>query len=269
MDRTRRHLLLSAAALGPAILFAGRLSAAPKEISITGLEAINQAGRQRMLSQRMAKCYAQCMLGVRNDQAQSLLTASANRFEDQLANLRRFTAAKERAEIAPTYDKLATLWGSYRAAVTAPPSASGLATIARLNEQVLATAHEGTVQLEKSQASSLGKLVNLAGRQRMLSQRMAKFYFFERNGLSSAETTAGLKKARADFVTAFAELKAAPENTAEIRTWLSLADMQWAFFDEAIKQPGASREQDQHVAVTSENILDAMDKLTALYTQLG
>lgn len=120
-----------------------------------------------------------------------------------------------------------------------------------------------------AQITDLNSAINKAGRQRMLSQRMAKFYFFERNALVSAETGNGLKKARADFVAALAELKAAPENTAEIRTWLSLADMQWAFFDEAIKQSGASREHDQHVAVTSENILDAMDKLTTLYAALG
>ncbi len=64
-------------------------------------------------------------------------------------------------------------------------------------------------------------------------------------------------------------MKAAPQNSAEVRNWLALADTKWQFFDEAIPQAGNSREHDQNVATTSENILDAMDKLTALYTQLG
>ena len=103
----------------------------------------------------------------------------------------------------------------------------------------------------------------------MLSQRMAKFYFFGRAGLNAPETVAALKKSRADFVAAFAQLKAAPQNSTEVRNWLALADTQWQVFDEAISQTGDSREHDQNVATTSENILDAMDKLTALYTQLG
>ncbi len=269
MDRTRRHLIIAAASLAPAALLSNAMAATPKDGGLSMLEAINQAGRQRMLSQRMAKCYAQQLLGVKVDQAQQLLAASAVRFDEQLANLRRFTAAKDRAEAAATYDKLATLWASYRAAVTAAPTAAGLASVAKLNEQVLATAHEGTLQLEKLQATPIGTLVNLSGRQRMLSQRMAKFYFFGRAGLNAPETVAALKKSRADFVAAFAQLKAAPQNSTEVRNWLALADTQWQFFDEAISQTGDSREHDQNVATTSENILDAMDKLTALYTQLG
>ena len=42
--------------------------------------------------------------------------------------------------------------------------------------RVLALAHQGTVQYEAASGKPVGKLVNVAGRQRMLSQRMAKFY---------------------------------------------------------------------------------------------
>ena len=111
MDRTRRHLIIAAASLAPAALLSNAMAAPQKDSGLSMLEAINQAGRQRMLSQRMAKCYAQQLLGVKVDQAQQLLAASATRFDEQLANLRRFTAAKDRAEAAATYEKLAALWG--------------------------------------------------------------------------------------------------------------------------------------------------------------
>ena len=48
--------------------------------------------------------------------------------------------------------------------------------VLEISDQVLALAHQGTQMLEKQSTTSAGRLVNISGRQRMLSQRMAKFY---------------------------------------------------------------------------------------------
>lgn len=262
----RRHILLALASLP---LTGVARAAGPKPGEIGMLEAINQAGRQRMLSQRMAKLYAQQVRGVRASDAQALMSSSISLFDSQLDTLRRVATSRNAGDIVQTYDKLSAGWRDYRQVVSAPANPDGLLAIASLNEQVLATAHQGTLQLERLNGSSLGKLVNLAGRQRMLSQRMSKFYFFIANGMDNAEVRKGLEASRSEFIAAMQTLKRAPESADRVQSWITLAESQWVFFDEAIRSGRSKRSEldylDNNVAVSSENILQVMDKLTELY----
>ena len=262
----RRHLLF---ALGSLPFAASVLAAPAKPAEISLLEAINQAGRQRMLSQRMAKLYAQQIRGIREADARSLMANSINLFETQLSTLRGIASNKNAPEIVQTYELLGARWMDYKRVVGSPVNTEGLKIVAALNEQVLATAHEGTLQLEKLNGSSLGKLVNLAGRQRMLSQRMSKFYFFMADGMDTPEIRKNLDAARKEFVVAMQTLKTAPENTPDSSSWIALAETQWMFFDDALRGGGGKTSQreylDNNVAVSSENILQVMDKLTGLY----
>ena len=137
--------------------------------------AINKAGRQRMLSQRIAKAYAQLVLGVYAERSRVILNNSVELFERQLAEL---TAFSPTAEIRKLYEQLATLWVPYRTAALAVAGMEGLKKIAAFNEDVLKAAHAATLALEKYSGTVAGHLVNIAGRERMLSQRCAKFYLF-------------------------------------------------------------------------------------------
>jgi hypothetical protein len=58
------------------------------------------------------------------------------------------------------------------------------------------------LQLEQVSGKPVGKLVNIAGRQRMLSQRVAKFYLAQTWEATVPNAQAELDKARAEFVAA-------------------------------------------------------------------
>ncbi|MDP1619930.1 MAG: type IV pili methyl-accepting chemotaxis transducer N-terminal domain-containing protein, partial [bacterium] len=250
MNLNRRQLLRTALSLPMLAVLPLRARAEMLDIAA----AINKAGRQRMLSQRIAKVYAQLVLGVYPERARPILDKSVTLFDSQMVELKAFAPT---LAIRAQYDQLGVLWTPYRNATKGMPSLAGLKQIAELNEGVLKTAHAATVALEKHAGTVTAHLVNISGRERMLSQRSAKFYLFRAAGLDNATIDQGLATARHEFETNLAELKAAPQDTPEIKSQLLLADSQWAFFAHALNQysPGAPNPVYlQYVAASSEYV---------------
>jgi hypothetical protein len=264
MDRRR---FLSAA------LAAGSMFCAPAAWAQIGHinDASTNACRQRMLSQRLAKAYLQIGQDIDADRSKKILVDSVALFERQLAELKAFApTAENRAELL----EVDTFWIRYKDALSSTsPNPQDARKVLVLNEEVLKHAHAATVQLEKTSGTAVAKYVNMAGRQRMLSQRMAKFYQALNWHVATPDMRAKLNEAREDFVAALAQLGSAPKNTPEIKRELDLAQTQWVFFDNALHA-----ESDNHafktqlannVATTSERILEVMDRITGMYEKLG
>lgn len=256
-----------ALALGFGLTAAG-FSARAAAIADIG-EAINKAGRMRMLSQRMAKAYCQIGLDILTPRSEKILDASRQLFESHLAEL---TAFSPTTDIRESYGEIEKLWKDYKALLAGKPNLENARRIALINEDVLRMAHLATTQLELHSASSVGRLINIAGRQRMLSQRMAKFYQFRQWGITSASMEMEAQVARREFVSALAALEKAPENNAAVKKELELARVQWLFFEEALNQRDTAGKDKltyaTNVATTSERLLEVMDRTTGLYAQI-
>jgi hypothetical protein len=233
-------------------------------------DAINKAGRQRMLSQRMGKAWLALVHGIEINNAQQVLDKSIALFDRQLVELKSFASAPD---IQDTYARLDAVWSSYKTALvgTVPAKASAQALL-QLDNRVLALAHQGTLQYEAASGKPLGKLVNIAGRQRMLSQRMAMYYLAARLPVGAEVAATEINKARIEFVSAMALLHKAPDTTSRIKDELQLADAQWVFFDAALQKVGAtganSTKQLKDVFMTSENLLSVMDRVTGMYSAI-
>ena len=233
-------------------------------------DAINKAGRQRMLSQRMAKSYIALVLDVLPEAAAKTLATSMALFDRQLIELKAFAPVPE---IKNTYQLLETKWRDYKAALMGDkPSHSGIADVLNLSNAVLALAHQGTQQLEKESTKPVGKLVNIAGRQRMLSQRMASHYLAAYENVQSVNAKAEMLKAHDEFVLALEVLRSAPEATARIGQELALADQQFVFFQAALRNlhiGSTDKRPLVEVFQTSERILQVMDNITSLYSHIS
>ena len=267
MQRRDFLRLSGSMALGGVLVARVAMAAPPPGSSGLSLAAaVNKAGRQRMLSQRCAKAWLMILANVEVERGRKILDSSVAQFERQMGEL---GTLQPNADVTAAYGQLRTEWEAFRPLLVQAPSTAAAPAVFKANENVLAAAHKTTLAYEKAMGGSFGRVINLSGRQRMLSQRMAKFYFFQRLGVNAQEASAGLDKARKEFTAAQAELLAAPENTPAVRDELALTQQQWQFFQAALDDGTASAKAASQVATTSERILEELDLCVTLYEGLA
>ena len=264
-----RRTLLTAASCAAACSALAPLGSAHAQVTDLN-DAINKAGRQRMLSQRVGKAWLALAHKADTPTARQVMEQSIALFERQLVELKAYAPSPT---IRDTYVKLESAWADHKATLLGTaPSRDGAAALLQADAKVLALAHQGTVQYEAASGKPVGKLVNVAGRQRMLSQRMAKFCLSAMLGVDTSTATTEIAKARDEFISATELLRNAPQATNRIRQELLLADGQWVFFDAALQRLGTSNNtfrQVSEVFVSSENLLASMDRVTGMYAALG
>ena len=228
--------------------------------------AINYAGWFRALSQRMAKAYCQQYLQVLPAAAVDVMGLARKMVQTGSGELARgMQSGQWPAEVGRQLAEVQKQFALLNQRTSAPATTTALvAAASEQADRTLLIAQAVTEAIEKMAQAPSARLVNLAGRQRMLSQRLAKNYFLSAAKVDSKVVQAQLASDAADFRQALQTLKAAPVSTSSIRNELELADSQWLFFESALRRPADDAGLNA-VATTSERLLGVMDKLTGLY----
>lgn len=217
-------------------------------------EAINRAGQQRMLSQRLVKLYALACSRTEAAAVAVLMRESVARAEDNLATLESSLSGATYGDlIASARDG----WQALRPLLQAEPRAAELARLDGLAEAMLAQADALVLALEASGLAARVGVINTAGRQRMLSQRMAKQALLQAGEGALADTAAA-------FEEGLAQLRKAPLSTPEIRQILDRGDAAWRQLRAAAPEAGQGAGRMQ-VAAASEELLETFDGLTEAY----
>ena len=244
-----------------ALLLAGSACAAQADLA----SLIDAAGRQRMLTQRIVKAYCQVGLQVTPEVSRAQLTGAVKRFDHQLA---RLTADAPNADARGAAGQVAQQWRGMRQVAVGPVNRDAARRLAARGEAVLQASQVLVVMLENAAGTAQARLINLAGRQRMLSQRLAKLYMLRAYGVDTASIRDDLDSASREFEAALASLRAAPENTPAIAVELEAVALQWEWFHGAIALQGAESYA-LVVADASESILNSMELITAKYAALA
>jgi hypothetical protein len=224
------------------------------------LNAVAMSGKQRMLSQRVLKAYAQLSLKVLPEKATPILSSSLDELKSSNVAMRSIAREGQLSALQAQSALIEKL-----AAVTAmPPTPATLQQAGQISEDLLSNAEVVTQGFIKSGSEAPAALVNLAARQRMLSQRAAGAYLVYQAGAKSPELKARALKAVDEFKTAIAAFDDAKAEFPQMANRIEMARIQMIFFDHALSNiESPTKEQFTTIATTSERILSEMDSMTA------
>jgi hypothetical protein len=151
-------------------------------------QKINVSGRQRMLSQRMTSAVCLAVVGANPDMRSEVALTSWNDFEKALAGLKDGDSSlgltpEPNAPIRAGLEVVEGTWAEFAPAVqqllAGDLSSTTISTILSLNTQLLSQSNDVVSMFEKSYGAGVidpgtAVSINVAGRQRMLSQKMTK-----------------------------------------------------------------------------------------------
>jgi len=216
-----------------------------------------------MLSQRMVKAYLMLGQGIAADDARTVLQGSIDQFESQLAALKAFQPTPL---VRSAVVNLDAAWTKCKALLTAAPSKAGAIELYDANEALQNAAHSAVLAYQDVTGAPLDHLVNLAARQRMLSQRMAKFYFYRTWGLYDAPAEMELHLSRARFTAELNQIENSPLASAETKAGVAQIRREWEPYQRVLfanREPAKMRGDAARVAELSERVLAATEELVA------
>ena len=221
-------------------------------------EAVNRAGQLRMLSQRLVKLHA--LRAIAGDDA---LADSVRHVE---ANLGWLDRSLSKATYGDVLDAVRAPWLALKAALTTPGSPSSLIDVDAQAERMLLHADRLVSALEASSTMTSLHVINVSGRQRMLSQRVAKEALLAAllGGDAAAHARSNGERAQTAYEEAMAYLRAAPLSTPDIVEALQAAGLAWTSLIASLGQ--VRSEAGQHALLeASEALLNAFEQLTERY----
>ncbi|MEM9046323.1 MAG: type IV pili methyl-accepting chemotaxis transducer N-terminal domain-containing protein [Pseudomonadota bacterium] len=253
---------------------------------------INLAGRQRMLSQRIAKAAFMFQLEVEPDRHLEMLATAHDLFDTTLKDLRRgnpdlFLDPEENLEVIKGLGRVSSAWSPYRSAVkevieAQQVSAINLFAIVRANLPVLKASHAVVQSLEAAYGgagagqSELARTINVAGRQRMLTQKMTK----ESCQLSIYGRPKELRAQLSETITLFdtslkaltgaeGEVSVVPAPTQAISDKLAEVDTIWQEFGAVMSEIAGGRQPTMaeyaYMSTKNDVLLKTMNEAVGLY----
>jgi len=225
-------------------------------------DAINKAGKQRMLTQKMMKNYSMVGMNMKFNNPSKQLTDSISLFDTTISELEKFIKDKKSLK---AISEVKSFWNKIKPSISSTPDKTKALELAKSMDKLLKLSHDATVLIMKTSKDSSGDIINIAGKQRMLAQRLGNLYMLKVWSLGVDD--AKLQKSIKEFASAQKKLEAFPKNTDEIKSGLADVKKDFAFFEIL----GASKSKKyipSLISRSSNKITKQMDIVTKLYVKI-
>ncbi len=188
------------------------------------VKLIDIAGKQRMLSQRIAKDYLYVGEKVAVSKASKQLKAS---IDEMVSAHKILTDSINDPEISNLLSFVKLSIEDFQATANEPYNLDNAQLIIDLSESMLEGSQYVVNSLKEKVKVEESTIVGKSGKQRMLAQRIAKYYIAYQAGIKDKNTVDQMKAAVAAFSNAHKELMSNPSNTPEINRKLHEIDRLW------------------------------------------
>ena len=249
--------------------------------TISAGASVNISGKQRMLTQRVAKAYMYIGMNINTEVATKEKNNSIILFEENLKTLMSFTPTDK---VKMLLAKEEVLWKEYKKLIVSQVTKENAKQILETNTTILNACDDvvkayveyaGTLQKEVDGASALtiAENINTSGRQRMLSQRLTFYYAAYVWGIAESATALRLKNLAEFLQQNFSKLITSEVNNTEIDDAMAGVVGDWREIEEKCVKDNCFTFENKGVEVGkmysfSTSVLSKMDKITAMYAKL-
>ncbi len=225
-------------------------------------EAVNRAGQLRMLSQRIVKCYAQLIVDPLDSSPRHIISDCIARVDANIGILRKAISTKG---FSGYVESVEFSWRQVAEICVVAPETILLDALDSAAEMMLRDSESLTRFLESSGLVASLHILNVAGRQRMLSQRISKLCFLLAIDPTPVRVEQ-LAELKTTFQTAMDYLCDVPLSSPPIRETLHVALNEWRRLENVLEQI-AGTESLREISDTGDRLLDASERLADQYEQ--